>query len=245
MRIKRPIRLAQQPALPIRILFAELRLSTIEPALPLHIYVLQHVRRNAGIGSDKTPALFIDIPFLLNVNDVANLSRPNNIPHRQRIRLRTVLRSHLHHLFRSFYDIAGRFCLGEHIGKRFFDVTILARLYHVGAQLRMLEISTRDHYAVNIFPRKHVLGVLIHLRLKLESLFHLRGTPLSRPIPEIAYGHYFDWNLRGREVRHMYKSLAPVPASQLSQPDTIVCSYYSGVRMRINAGSEQHSTSPF
>jgi hypothetical protein len=74
MGIEWPVWFAQQPALPICIFFAELGPATIEPALPLHVRVPQHLRRNAGIYIDKTPALLVDVPFLLDVDNVADFS---------------------------------------------------------------------------------------------------------------------------------------------------------------------------
>src|SRR5580700_10611970 len=234
--VKWPIWFAQQPALPVSVLFAELGFSTIEPTLPLHLQVLQHLWRLAGIHPDKTPTLLIDVPLLFDGNDVADLSRPNDVPHCQRIRLATVLRSHLNDLLRRLHDFASFLRLGQHIGKGFFDVTVFACLYHLATQLRVLEISGRDHDAVDVLPGEHLLGVLINLRLEAERLPYLRSTAFSRLVPEITYGNRFHWNLLRGQLRHMYMTFAPVSASQLSQTDTIIGSENPGIGSCIHAG---------
>src|SRR6478672_12941631 len=65
---------AKQPALPVRVFFAELGFAAIKPPLPLHVGVLQHCRRNARIYADKTPAFFVHIPLLLDVYDLSDFA---------------------------------------------------------------------------------------------------------------------------------------------------------------------------
>src|SRR5580698_2369140 len=84
MRIERTPRLAQQPAFPVRILFPQFR-WLVHPFLPLHIHVPQPLARDARIRRSEPPPLLIDVPFLLDVDDVADAARADDVPYRERI----------------------------------------------------------------------------------------------------------------------------------------------------------------
>ena len=153
MGIKWTIRLAQQPPLPIRIAFFQMRCPAIEPLLPLHVDVHQHLFGIAGIRRSESPPLFIDIPFLLNVYDLSDAPRTNDVPYCKWIGLAAMLRSHLHNLFGLLDDVACLNGLGEYVRKRLFNVAILSSLHHFGTQLGMLEVARGNHHSVNVLQR--------------------------------------------------------------------------------------------
>src|SRR5579871_2295571 len=102
----------------------------MEPLLPLHVGVNQHFPAIACVHPRESPTLFIHIPFLLNVDNVADSPRTNDVSHRKRIWLATMLRSHLNDLFGLFDQVARLDGLGENVGEWLFHVAILASLYN-------------------------------------------------------------------------------------------------------------------
>src|ERR1700678_3937040 len=99
VRIQRSVWFPQQPPLPIRVLFPKLRGVAIEPLLPLHVDIHQPFLADAGVHRSESPSLFIHVPFLLDMDDVADSPGTNDVPHRERIRLAAVLCTHLDNLF--------------------------------------------------------------------------------------------------------------------------------------------------
>src|SRR5271170_771012 len=87
VRIEGPVWFAQEPALPVRVFLAQLRFAPIHPALPLHLFVLQHFWRDARVHTYKTPALLVDIPLLLDLDYAADLPRANDVSNGQRVSL--------------------------------------------------------------------------------------------------------------------------------------------------------------
>ena len=72
MRIERTIRFPQQPPLPVSVFFAQLRCPGMQPLLPLRPDVRLHFTWTSGIHGRESPSLLIHIPFLFNMNDVAD-----------------------------------------------------------------------------------------------------------------------------------------------------------------------------
>src|ERR1017187_2148705 len=99
MRIERAIRFPQQPPLPISVFFPKLRGLSIEPLFPLHVEVHQPFLVDARVHRSKSPSLFIHVPFLLDMDNVADSPGTYDIPNRKRIRLAAVLCTHLDNLF--------------------------------------------------------------------------------------------------------------------------------------------------
>src|SRR2546421_158667 len=91
MRVKWTVRFSEQPAFPIRVLLAEAGGPLVKPLLPLHIFVFQHFRRDAGVDIHESPTFFVHVPFLLDVHDLANSPKPDEIPDSEVIRLAAML----------------------------------------------------------------------------------------------------------------------------------------------------------
>ena len=107
VRIEGPMRLTQQPPLPVGILFAQFGLRFEEPFAPLHVAILHHLAGGAGIVLHEPPPFHIDIPLLFNMNDLTYAPRTDNVSNGQLVRLATMLRPHLNHLLRGLHSIAG------------------------------------------------------------------------------------------------------------------------------------------
>jgi hypothetical protein len=213
MGIEGRVGLAQQPALPVRIFFTELGFAAVHPFLPLHLAVRTHLVGAAGVIGMEAPALFIHRPLLLDVDDGPDTAGADNVPHRERIRLAAVLRSHLNHLLRRLHHVARLPGLGKYVGERLLDVAVFSRPDHVDAKLGMLEVAGGDHHAVDIVARQHFLRVLVGLRLDPEDLFHLSSALFPRQAPDVAYGNGFDRHFLCRPLRHVDVALAAEPAS--------------------------------
>src|ERR1700735_1461685 len=135
------MRFAQEPAVPIRVFFAKLRLPSVEPLLPLQVDVHQHLRSLAGILRLEPPTALVDIPFLFDVHDLADASGAYDVADGEGIGLAAMLRSHLHDLLRLLDAIARLDGFGEYVSKRLLDITVFARLHYLHAQLGMLKVT--------------------------------------------------------------------------------------------------------
>ena len=204
MRIEWPVRLAHEPSFPVRILFAQLRFASIEPALPLQRLVLQHLRRNPCIYGNKAPALLVDIPFLLNVDDLSDFSRTDNVPYGQRIRLAPMLRAYLNNLARSLYRVSRLLRLREHNvlseAKEARDTVKASRqIVQVGTQHR----SQPYPLAVRDIIRSGKIGKIVHIEQEWNvNEERWRFVPVDTGIsPEMLKDESLQWKswLYGRK----------------------------------------------
>src|SRR5215472_7532259 len=143
----------------------------------------------------EAPAFLIDVPLLLDVDDLSNSPGTNYVPHGQLIGFAAVLRSHLHYLHGLFDRIACFLCLVKIVGKRLLYITVLAAAHDFLTKLGVLEITRCNQHCIDVFISQHLLGILILLWLQLESFFHLCGTLLAGHAPQIANSRYFHWKL--------------------------------------------------
>ena len=80
----------------------------------------------------------------------------------------------------------------------------------------MLEIAGSDHDAVNILARQHLFGILVALRLEIESSLHLGCAVLPCQTPEITNSNGLNRHLFGRQLGHVDVALATVSTAKLS-----------------------------
>src|ERR1700722_3415450 len=234
MWVERTIRFAQEPAVPVWVFFAQLRLPSGEPLLPLQVDVHQHLRSLPGILRLEPPSGLIDIPFLFDVHDLADASGAYDVADGEGIGLAAMLRPHLHDLLRLLDAIACLDGLGEYVGKGFLHITVFARLHYIHAQLGVLKVSGGDHHPVNIFACQHLFGVLIGLWFEIECLLDLGGPMISCVGPQITDRDRLDRDLFRRQRSHMDMTLATVAAAQLSQANAIVRAQHTRIRPRIH-----------
>src|SRR5260370_509611 len=243
MRIEGAIGFSQQPPLPIRVFFPQLRLTPIEPLFPLHVDVHLHLFSETGVFRFESPTLLVHVPFLLDVHDIADASRANEFSYRQREGLTAVLRSHLHNLFGSLDDITRLNGFREHVGKGLFDVTVLARFHYFRTKFGVLEVAGRNHHAVDIFEGEHLFGILEGLRLEVECLLYLGGAMLAGRVPKIAHRYHFHRRTFRSQRRHVDMSLTAIAAAKLTQSDAVVGSQDAPVGFGTQSGSESRVSS--
>ncbi len=94
--------------------------------------------------------------------------------------------------------------------------------HHVRAQLGVLEISSGDHYTVNIVSGQHVLRIFIGFWIEIERFFCLSHTSFPRQTPYIANCDHFHQHLLRGQLRRVYMTFAVRPAPKLREPDAIV-----------------------
>src|SRR5580692_8094988 len=102
------------------------------------------------------------------MDNVADSPGTDNVSHRQGIGLAAMLCAHLADLLGLLYGVACLDGFREYIGKRLLYIAILSSTHNFRAQLGMLEITGRDHHAVDVFIGKQLFGVFIGLRLRVE-----------------------------------------------------------------------------
>src|SRR6185437_17168541 len=135
-----------------------------------------------------------------------------------------MLRSHLYHLLRGLHNISSFDGFGEHIGKRLFHVAIFAGLNHLRTKLGMLKITGRNHHAVDILIRQHLLGVFVLLRFQVEGGLHLLGARIPRQSPDVADRDGLHRGLLACELGHDDVARTAAAASKLCELDAVICS---------------------
>src|SRR4051794_2621140 len=143
---------AEQPTLPIGILFADGR----------YVFVVR-----------DAPPRAVKVPTLIDGYDLAQFAGTNDIAHFVLIGIAEPLRAHLDNLLARPHGIASQQSILNGIGHGFLAIAVLAGLNNFRQDSRVLVISRSDHYRIKLRIREKFLGVFVPFWRLAEQLMRV------------------------------------------------------------------------